>query len=381
MKTTTRASIGELCEIVRGISPTLKTGPGEYPLVVTAAFRRSSAEWQLEGPAVCVPLVSSTGHGDAAIHRVHYQEGKFALANLLVALKPKHRELCNAKYLYYLLQARKDEILVPLMLGTANVSLKERDISGVEISLPTIFEQEKVVTHIENLFFRLDEAKQTSDASMVLAPRLLSAMAHRADLPSEAKLADGWKRFKLHDLLKEYSDPCSVQADQNYPNFGIYSFGRGLFEKAPISGLETSASKLYRARSGLFIYSRLFAFEGAYAVVDGRFDGYFVSNEYPMFLCDEDRIIPEFLASYVLPTTVWRQIADGSGGLGDRRQRVQPSHFLNLSILVPPIEWQKKIKVTRERLSKLAAIQLDVSHDLNSMKPAILHKTFRGLPQ
>ena len=92
-------------------------------MVVTADFRRSASTYQLEGPAVCVPLISSTGHGDAAIHRVHYQEGKFALANLLVALLPNDSSVCNAKYLYHLLMARKDELLVPLMLGTANVSL------------------------------------------------------------------------------------------------------------------------------------------------------------------------------------------------------------------------------------------------------------------
>jgi type I restriction enzyme S subunit len=57
----------------------------------------------LEGPAVCVPLISSTGHGDAALHRVHYQEGKFALANLLVALLPRNPEKLSAKYLYHLL--------------------------------------------------------------------------------------------------------------------------------------------------------------------------------------------------------------------------------------------------------------------------------------
>lgn len=141
--------IGDLCEMVKGESPTMKTEPGEYPLVVTAAYRRTSATYQLEGPAVCIPLVSSTGHGDAALHRVHYQEVPFALANLLVALLPRDKTVCNGKYLYYLLNTKKDEYFVPLMLGTANVSLKERDIAGVEIPLPPIPEQCRIVARIE----------------------------------------------------------------------------------------------------------------------------------------------------------------------------------------------------------------------------------------
>ena len=152
-------TISDVCSLVRGVSPTLKTEPGEYPLVVTAAYRRSASTFQLEGPAVCIPLISSTGHGDAALHRVHYQEGKFALANLLVALLPKDPHVCDAKYLYYLLTARKDEYFVPLMLGTANVSLKEKDIAKVTIPLPSVEDQHWIVTQIEASAAKIQEAR------------------------------------------------------------------------------------------------------------------------------------------------------------------------------------------------------------------------------
>ena len=151
--------IGELCRMVRGTSPTMKTAPGPYQLVVTAAYRRTADSWQIEGPAVCIPLVSSTGHGDAALHRVHYQEGKFALANLLVALLPNDPTVCDAKYLYHFLMTKKDELLVSLMQGTANVSLKEQDIADVEISLPPIQEQREVVARIEKLAAQISEAR------------------------------------------------------------------------------------------------------------------------------------------------------------------------------------------------------------------------------
>src|SRR5688572_32603670 len=101
--------LGDFCDLVKGEFATLRTEPGEYPLVVTAAYRRTASSYQLEGPAVCIPLISSTGHGDAAIHRVHYQEGRFALANLLVALIPKDPSRCSAKYLYHLLMKRSEE--------------------------------------------------------------------------------------------------------------------------------------------------------------------------------------------------------------------------------------------------------------------------------
>jgi type I restriction enzyme S subunit len=166
--------------MVKGAYPALKTEPGEYPLVVTAAHRRSSSTYQLEGPAVCVPLVSSTGHGDAAIHRIHYQEGKFALADLLVALLPRDPGLCNTKYLYYLLTAKKDEYLVSLMIGTANVSLKVTDIAKVEIILPDISEQRRRVAYLDELSMRVAELKRLAAEIGVEADTLFACALEKA---------------------------------------------------------------------------------------------------------------------------------------------------------------------------------------------------------
>jgi len=69
-----------------------------------------------------------------------------------------------------------------------------------------------------------------------------------------------WPDVPLADLLRPAAEPVRVQEDREYPNFGIHSFGRGLFAKPPISGIQTSAGTLYRVRAGDFIYSRLFAF-------------------------------------------------------------------------------------------------------------------------
>lgn len=83
--------------------------------------------------------------------RVHYQEGKFALANLLFALIPKDENELNAKYLYHVLTPKLTEIFVPLMTGTANVSMKMEDAVNVKIPLPPIEKQLEIIAKIEKL--------------------------------------------------------------------------------------------------------------------------------------------------------------------------------------------------------------------------------------
>ena len=160
-------------------------------------------------------------------------------------------------------------------------------------------------------------------------------------------------KVPLSDLLSLVSDPCRVDPRGTYPNLGIYSFARGVFGKPPIDGAQTSANTLYRVRRGQFIYSRLFAFEGAYAIVPEEMDGVFVSNEYPTFDVDQDHLLPRYLYWLFQRRDVWRQVAVGAKGMGDRRQRVHPDKVLSYRIDLPSLGEQHRIV---EKLDRVAAL-------------------------
>jgi type I restriction-modification system DNA methylase subunit len=135
----------EYIEVKKGKSPTENTESGNNIFVVSAKERKTADHYDYDCKAICVPLVSSTGHGHASVRRIHYQEGKFALANIMCAIVVKDEEKINPKYLYYILLSKKDEVLAPLMTGTSNVSLDKDDIYDIEIPLPSIKDQNAFV--------------------------------------------------------------------------------------------------------------------------------------------------------------------------------------------------------------------------------------------
>jgi restriction endonuclease S subunit len=143
--------LGSICFVEKGNSPIQKTIPGVYPMVVTAEERLSSETYQFDGSAVCIPLVSSTGHGHASMKRIHFQEGKFALGNILCAVQTKDDNILLNKYLYIYLSYHKDDILVPLMTGSTNVTLTLKDIINIEIPVPPIAVQEEIVSRYEHI--------------------------------------------------------------------------------------------------------------------------------------------------------------------------------------------------------------------------------------
>ena len=253
-------------------------------------------------------------------------------------------EFADPRYLYWwFVREKGQEQLLRASPGGAgrNRTLGIDKLHTIEVPLPSVEEQREFLAWIDELSARFDESRALASRVAADSEMLLVAMAHRMDLNEGSKEKAGWRRRQLSEVLRLKCDIRKVDATAAYPNLGIYSFGRGLFHKPPIEGLSTSASALQRVAAGQFIYSRLFAFEGAYGMVTDEFDGVYVSNEYPTFDCDTTQVLPEFLVAYFKAKHIWQTVAAGSKGLGNRRQRVQPDKILAHEIWLPPLEYQQ----------------------------------------
>lgn len=140
--------LGEICNIHRGQHSNMSSPPGDFPLVVPANDRKTSEDYSFEFKSSCIPLVSSSGHGKADIKRLHYQEGKFALADTMCCLEAKNSDEVEMRYVHEYLSKFKDELLVPMMCGATNVTLDESDIRKILIPLPSMAEQKSIVRGI-----------------------------------------------------------------------------------------------------------------------------------------------------------------------------------------------------------------------------------------
>jgi len=141
----------DLCYFEKGQTGIQSAVPGQYPLVVTGAERKTCSTYQFDGEAVCVPLVSSTGHGHKSINYIHFQSGKFALGSILVALVSKNQQILDTQYLREYLLFNKDRILVPLMKGGANVTLSIASLQKLEIEVPNLERQKIIVKIIQGI--------------------------------------------------------------------------------------------------------------------------------------------------------------------------------------------------------------------------------------
>lgn len=186
----------ELCEFEKGSTGLAKAEPGDYPLVTTGAERKSCNTYQFDTKAVCIPLVSSTGHGHASLKNVHYQEGKFALGSILVALTSKDDSTLDIQFLHLYLSQLKDQVLVPLMSGAANVALSVKKIQGIEIPLPAIDRQREIAERFKSIVAEEGELKSELTHQQTLLKKLRQQILQEA---IEGKLTADW-RAQNHEM-------------------------------------------------------------------------------------------------------------------------------------------------------------------------------------
>ncbi len=193
------------------------------------------------------------------------------------------------------------------------------------------------------------------------------------------------QEVRLHDVMHLDLAPCRVEAGHTYPNIGIYSFGRGTFSKPPIEAASTSAQTLYRVSAGQVIYSRLFAFEGAYSTVPMEHDGAYVSNEFPTFSIDEDRAVPAFIGWLFRWEGTWAALRKRTVGMGDRRQRIHPDSVLSHAIRLPSRSEQMAVVArldhVAQRLSKRRGRAETIVSEIDSTLRAAFARIIADAPR
>ena len=111
-------------------------------------------------------------------------------------------------------------------------------------------------------------------------------------------MKDNWKRTKISSFLSEADNKIEVLPNKEYTLLGLSLEGRGLFVREQKLGSEISGKYLNEVIPDQFIYSRLFAWKGAFDYTREEFRNSYVSNEFPAFNLDDSKADLKFIYYY-----------------------------------------------------------------------------------
>jgi hypothetical protein len=146
--------------------------------------------------------------------------------------------------------------------------------------------------------------------------------------------------IRLDNLLDLVSNWITIIPSQQYRLLGIHGKGEGLFVRETKYGSSIKAKKLNQCLENWFIYSRLFARHGSFAIVENEFSGGCASNEFPTFKVKTTDYEPVELLNYIIfylntPPMLAFIESQCTGQTKVSRARFKEEQFLNTSIPIP----------------------------------------------
>ena len=286
------------------------------------------------------------------------------------------------KYLFYYLRSQKDSFIAKGK-GGAQPNISQDIIKSHPIPLPPLAEQERIVEQIENLFAKLDEAKEK--AQMVID----GYETRNASVYNEAfsgKLTAKWrednkkencwevKRFDEVAYIKsnlvspaDYLDYPHIAPDNIEKRTGILLDYHTIAEDGVTSGK-------HRFYAGQILYSKIRPYLSKVVMVD--FDGLCSADMYPI----EAKENAKFLLYYMLSDAFLEQASSA----GSRSVLPKINQKELSAIKVPVTTGDEQAEVVRVLDNVLPMMQqtrdkaLQVVESIEVMKKSILARAFRG---
>jgi type I restriction enzyme S subunit len=180
-------------------------------------------------------------------------------------------------------------------------------------------------------------------------------------------------RIRLGDFLEQVIRAERVECSLRYRMLGVRLDGHGAYLREELVGTELAASRVYRVCAGDFIFSRLFAWRGAFAVVTQEHDGCYVSSEFPTFVSHAGMVDLDYLRYWFRqPEVLARVLSDCAGSTPLTRNRYKERRFLSLTIALPIMKRQRDVVSVFTRSERNVNAALQLRSDLAAETSALL---------
>lgn len=389
--------LGEICDFQNGLW-TAKKKPSKVARVLrNTNFRNGGhfdfsdvADIEVEEKQLASRLLQlsdlllerSGGGPTQPVGRVMYfdDNGEFSFSNFTTRMRVKNPRKVDSLYLWrylnYLYDSGITEKLQKQTTGIRNLIFS--DYKQIEIPLPPVGEQKRIVARIEKAFAKIDEVTRLRAESETLAAELLPSALHEIFSSSASK---GWEEKTLGELCRIQAGGTPSKSVSTYWDGGDIPWLRSEACRDTIvdhaekfitrAGMNHSSARFFKSRTTLI------ALVGATIGRTGflTFESSTNQNVAGLYPNNERQLLPEFL--FVVARGLYPHFLT----LGAGKFKMANLTFVkNLRIPLPPIAEQKaivkKLDALAEKFRLLHNLQSSQSADFSALKQSILHQAF-----
>lgn len=253
--------------------------------------------------------------------------------------------------------------------GTTNrVRIKESRFLEQEILLPPLPEQQAIVARLDALSGKTQQLNEHIGEFEANADRLLAQRFRDAVKGAAHRL--------MGDVAPLVRREVAIDVDIGYPELGIRSFGKGTFHKPIVSGMDLGTKRLFSIEGGDLLFSNVFAWEGAIAIVRPEDHGRFGSHRFMTCVVDPSAALTEFLHYYLLSPEGLDKVREASPGGAGRNRTLGVKKLENIKVPIPTMDVQKSFVALLATVNALKARHATIRAANAALLPATLERLF-----
>ncbi len=294
------------------------------------------------------------------------------------------------QYLYFYLKSIK-HILESYASGTTFLELSGSKAALVEVPLPPLAEQQRIVERIESLFEKLDTAKELIQNALDSFENRKAAILHKAftgELTAKWReendmSLDSWEEStfgKFVDTKYGYTESASTEeVGPKFLRITDIQDGSVNWNSVPYCTISDIEFEKYKLKVDDIVVARTGATTGKSYIILEDVNAVFASYLIRINIINKNRILPKYLWRFMQSTLYWNQIMEVKKGIA--QPGVNANKLKELLIYIPSIEEQNEIlRIVEGMLDKEYRVQelCDVIEKIDLMKKSILARAFRG---
>mgnify|MGYP004644853453 CR=1 FL=1 len=360
---------------------------GEYTFFTCAGEPIRCEGFSFEGESLILP-----GNG-ANVGQVFYYNGKFEAYQRTYVLQAKAGNI-DLKYLYYQMLFAWNDANKDKQFGSATNYIKMGNFTNYDVPLPPLAEQKRIVEQIENLFAKLDEAREKAQEIIDRIETNIEAILYNAfsgKLTQYWRKENGvdynWEKSTLSKIVSGLKYGSSEKCDYNNngtPVLRIPNIGEDVIDFSDLKymqgELENSSHEVFENDILIIRSNGSRDLVGKCAIVPALERRY----AYASFLIRikaSDKVLPKYLVRYINSSMARGQLfakAKSSSGI----HNINSKELGSIRIDVPTIEEQTEILKIIDPLIKKELDVKDITsnmiENIAELKKSILAKAFRG---
>ena len=256
-------------------------------------------------------------------------------------------------------------------MGSAQSFLTARKLLALDVAVPVLSEQHRIVAVLEQADRAVEAAARHVADTEALLKAMIDTEVGRVELPDE------WALRPLEQIVTQKNDWVRVTPDAAYRLLGVRVRGAGAYDRGAIVGAKTKYPKFNVAEAGDLVLSKIWARNGAIAVIDSATSGCSASPEFPLFSPHQNEVLSSWLRLYMSLPRAWEdceRLAKGTSG----QNRITPAQFLRMEIPLPPLAEQQAIVARIEKVE--AAVRAAEAHleRLRALRSSLLENLVSG---